>query len=148
MKEYISKSELETQNIAYEFAKTLDNTSIIILDGNLGAGKTKFVYGIAKYFNIENLVCSPTFTIVNEYSTNTNDKVKQIYHFDVYRLTGSDDFIDSIGTEYFEKGLCIIEWGKIIEDILPPHAIYVHIEHVLEEDNLRKITIFEKGDLK
>lgn len=148
MKEYISKSEKETENIAYEFAKTLDNSSVIVLDGDLGAGKTKFVYGLAKYFNIENLVCSPTFTIVNEYAVSRNDKVSNIYHFDVYRLSGSDDFIDSIGTEYFEKGLCIIEWGKIIEDILPPYTICIHIEHVLEKDNFRKITIYEKGDVK
>lgn len=148
MKEYISKSETETESIAYEFAKTLNNNSIIVLDGDLGAGKTKFVYGLAKYFNIENLVCSPTFTIVNEYAVSKNNKVLNIYHFDVYRLTGSDDFIDSIGTEYFEKGLCIIEWGKIIEDILPSHTIYIHIEHVLGKDNFRKITIHEKGDVK
>ena len=57
MKEYISKSEKETENIAYEFAKTLNNKSVIVLDGDLGAGKTKFVYGLAKFFNIENLVC-------------------------------------------------------------------------------------------
>lgn len=147
MKEYISKSEKETENIAYEFAKTLDNNSVIVLDGDLGAGKTKFVYGLAKYFNVENLVCSPTFTIVNEYAVSANDKVSNIYHFDVYRLSGSDDFIDSIGTEYFEKGLCIIEWGKIIEDILPPHTIHIHISHVLENDNFRKITIYGKGDV-
>lgn len=146
MKEYISKSELETEQIAYEFAKTLDTTSIVVLNGDLGAGKTKFVYGLAKYFNISDLVCSPTFTIVNEYPI-TSHKVSYIYHFDVYRLTDSDDFIDSVGTEYFEKGLCIIEWGDIIRDILPPHTIYVTIEHVESNDNFRKITIYEKGDV-
>lgn len=144
MKEYISKSELETEQIAYEFAKTLDKNSIVVLNGDLGAGKTKFVYGLAKYFNITNLVCSPTFTIVNEYNVE-NNKVDTIYHFDVYRLTSSDDFIDSIGTEYFEKGLCIIEWGEIIKDILPPHTIYITIEHIKDNDNYRKIAIFEKG---
>jgi len=147
LKEYISKSELETQQIAYEFAKTLDNNSIVVLNGNLGAGKTKFVYGLAEYFNITNLVCSPTFTIVNEYPVNSS-KVSNIYHFDVYRLSGSDDFIDSIGTEYFEKGLCIIEWGDIIKDILPPSTIYITIEHVEANDNFRKITINKKGDAK
>ena len=147
MKEYISKSELETEDIAYEFAKTLNDKSIIVLDGDLGAGKTKFVHGLAKYFGIENLVCSPTFTIVNEYPTSSNNKIPYIYHFDVYRLSGSDDFIDSIGTEYFEKGLCIIEWGKIIKDILPPYTIYVNIQHIADNDNFRKITIYEKGDV-
>ena len=146
LKEYISKSELETEELAYEFAKSLDNNSIVVLNGDLGAGKTKFVYGLAKYFNISNLVCSPTFTIVNEYPVQ-NDKVSNIYHFDVYRLTGSDDFVDSIGTEYFEKGLCIIEWGDVIKEILPPNTIYVNIEHVENNDNYRKITIYEKGDV-
>ena len=146
MKEYISKNELETEQIAYEFAKTLNNNSIVVLNGNLGAGKTKFVYGLAKYFNITNLVCSPTFTIVNEYPVNS-DKVSNIYHFDVYRLSDSDDFIDSIGTEYFEKGLCIIEWGDIIKDILPPNTTFVTIEHIESNENYRKITIHEKGDV-
>jgi len=147
MKEYLSKSEKDTENIAYEFAKTLNNNSVVVLDGDLGAGKTKFVYGLAKFFNIENLICSPTFTIVNEYPVNSNSNVNQIYHFDVYRLTGSDDFIDSIGTEYFDKGLCIIEWGKIIKDILPPHTIYINIEHIENNENYRKITIQQKGDV-
>ena len=146
MKEYISKSESETEKIAYDFAKTLNNNSIIVLDGDLGAGKTKFVYGMAKFFNISNLVCSPTFTIVNEYPVTSSDLINCIYHFDVYRLEGSDDFIDSIGTEYFEKGLCIIEWGNIIKDILPPNTIYINIKHVDSNENYRKITIYEKGD--
>lgn len=141
MKEYISKSELETEQIAYNFAKELKSNSVVVLDGDLGAGKTKFVYGIAKYFDICNLVCSPTFTIVNEYPVNNINNVSCIYHFDVYRLSGSDDFVDSIGTEYFEKGLCIIEWGNIIKEILPPNTIYIHIEHVENMDNHRKITI-------
>ena len=147
MKEYISKSESETEEIAYEFAKSLNNNSVVVLDGDLGAGKTKFVYGLAKYFNISNLVCSPTFTIVNEYPVSSSKNVNTIYHFDVYRLSGSDDFIDSIGTDYFEKGTCIIEWGKIIQDILPENTIYVHIAHLPENDNYRKITICNKGDV-
>ena len=146
MKEYISKSELETEEIAYNFAKELNNNSIVVLDGDLGAGKTKFVYGLAKYFNICNLVCSPTFTIVNEYPVKNINDISCIYHFDVYRLSGSDDFVDSIGTEYFEKGLCIIEWGNIINEILPPNTIYIHIQHTKENDNYRKITIYTKGD--
>ena len=147
MKEYISKSESETEEIAYEFAKSLNNNSVVVLDGDLGAGKTKFVYGLAKYFNISNLVCSPTFTIVNEYPVSSSKNVNTIYHFDVYRLSGSDDFIDSIGTDYFEKGMCIIEWGKNIQDILPENTIYVHIAHLPENDNYRKITICNKGDV-
>ncbi len=147
MKEYISKNELETKKIAYEFAKTLNNNSVIVLNGDLGSGKTKFVNGLAEYFKVSNLVCSPTFTIVNEYPVKQSEKVSYIYHFDVYRLNGSDDFIDSVGTDYFDKGLCIIEWGNIIKDILPPNTIYISIERISSNDNFRKITIYEKGDV-
>ena len=147
MKEYISKSELETEQIAYDFAKSLTNNSVVVLDGDLGAGKTKFMYGIAKYFNISHLVCSPTFTIVNEYPVTCSNDINTIYHFDVYRLSDSDDFVNSIGTDYFEKGICIIEWGKIIQDILPENTIYIHISHLAENSNYRKITIYTKGDV-
>lgn len=148
VKEFISKDEGETEKLAYDFAKTLSNNDIVVLDGNLGAGKTKFMYGLAKYFNIENLVSSPTFTIVNEYPLKEEkNNIKCVYHFDVYRLSGSDDFLDSIGTDYFSNGLCVIEWGKIIKDILPSSAIYISIEHISSNDNFRKITIYEKGDI-
>ena len=66
--EYISNSELETINIAKKIATTLSNNDVLVLSGELGAGKTKFMYGMAEYFGIQNIVCSPTFTIVNEYT--------------------------------------------------------------------------------
>ena len=67
--------------------------------------------------------------------------IETIYHFDVYRLQGPIDFIDSVGTEYFDNGLCIIEWGEIIKEILPLNTIYINIERVENEDNYRKISI-------
>lgn len=144
--EYISKSEEETEIIAYNVAKVLSNKNIIVLTGELGAGKTKFVYGITNYFGVSNQMSSPTFTIVNEYTVN-KDKLKfetdiqTIYHFDVYRLKDVNDFIDSVGLEYFDNGLCIIEWGEIIKEILPENAIYISIERVEENENYRKISI-------
>ena len=82
---------------------------------NFGSGKTKFTQGILDYFGIANEISSPTFTIVNEhYSKGTN-----IYHFDVYRLDDIDEFYAIGGEEYFETGICLIEWGEIIESILP-----------------------------
>ena len=146
MKQYITKSEKQTENLGYDIAKQLNNNSIVVLTGNLGTGKTRFMRGIASYFGIENEVSSPTFTIVNEYAPKTNiDKVTKIFHFDVYRLNGSEDFEDSIGTDYFNAGLCIIEWGEIIQDILPPSTIYITIE-TNNIENERIITI--KGDLE
>lgn len=145
MKEYITHSEQETEKLAFNLAKSLNNNSIIVLTGNLGTGKTRFMRGIAEYFGIRNEVSSPTFTIVNEYTPKTNmENVKKIFHFDVYRLQDSQDFEDSIGTDYFNSGLCIIEWGEIISDILPSSTIYISIQ-AGENDNERIITI--KGDI-
>ena len=115
MNKYISKNEQDTIDFAKNFAKNLKLGDIVVLSGELGSGKTKFVQGILEYFNLANEISSPTFTIVNEY---TSDKVN-IYHFDVYRLEDSDEFFAIGGEEYFSKGICLIEWGELIEDILP-----------------------------
>ncbi len=145
METYITHSEQETEQLAFEIAKNLNNNSIVVLTGDLGTGKTRFMRGLAKYFGIQNEVSSPTFTIVNEYTPKLNvDIAQKIFHFDVYRLNDSSDFEDSIGTDYFNSGLCIIEWGEIIQDILPPYTIYVTIEST-ENENERVITI--KGDI-
>jgi len=120
-KEYISKFEEDTINFASQFASKLQLGNIIILSGDLGAGKTKFTQGILKYFNLENEISSPTFTIVNEYT----DSTIPIYHFDVYRLADIEEFYAIGGEEYFSKGICIIEWGELLENILP--ADYIKI---------------------
>lgn len=145
MKKYITYSEQETEKLAFDLAKNLNNNSIIVLTGNLGTGKTRFMRGIAEYFGIQNEVSSPTFTIVNEYTPKTNNEnVDKIFHFDVYRLSDSLDFEHSVGTDYFNSGLCILEWGEVIKDILPPSTIYITIESTAVE-NERIITI--KGDI-
>ena len=139
MKEYISKSENDTINFAKEFAKTLKKDDIIVLNGDLGSGKTKFTQGILEFFGLGDEISSPTFTIVNEYK---NEKVT-IYHFDVYRLKNDDDFFDIGGEDYFGNGICIIEWGSIISSILPKNAIFVEIEKDETDENIRKINIYD-----
>lgn len=143
---YTSFSEKETLQIAKEFAANLTPQDIVVLSGELGAGKTRFMYGVAEFFNIQNLICSPTFTIVNEYALpcETNG-IKNIYHFDVYRIKSEVDFIDSIGTDYFSNDLCILEWGENIKEILPPHTIYITITKDSENENKRIIQI-ERGE--
>ena len=136
-KEYISKSEQDTINIANTFASKLKVGDVIVLSGDLGAGKTKFTQGILKHFGLESEISSPTFTIVNEYS---NSEIS-IYHFDVYRLSDIDEFYAIGGDEYFSKGICIIEWGEIIKNALPTKHIKVSITRDLENDNYRKINI-------
>ncbi len=144
MYKFISKCEQDTINFASKFASTLTGNDIIVLSGDLGAGKTKFVQGILKYFNLENEISSPTFTIVNEYnSTNTN-----IYHFDVYRLEDVDEFYAIGGEEYFSKGICIIEWGEIIENILPKDYYKISINKSLDDENIREIIIEPKGNME
>lgn len=145
MKTYLTHCEQETETLGYNLAKNLNNNSIIVLTGNLGTGKTRFMRGIANYFGIEKEVSSPTFTIVNEYTPKNNtSNVNKIFHFDVYRLSGPEDFEDSIGTDYFNSGLCIIEWGEIISPILPSSTIYITIDST-DVENERIITI--KGEI-
>lgn len=143
-KEYISKSEEDTIKFASQFASKLQLGNIIILSGDLGAGKTKFTQGILKYFNLENEISSPTFTIVNEYT----DSTIPIYHFDVYRLADIEEFYAIGGEEYFSKGICIIEWGELLENILPADYIKITINKYLENENYRKIIVETFGNIK
>lgn len=137
MEKYITNSEEETREFAKEFAKKLNIGDVVVLSGDLGSGKTKFVEGVLSNFGLENEISSPTFTIVNEYeSADVN-----IYHFDVYRLEDSDEFYAIGGEEYFEKGICLIEWGELIKDALPSKYIKISFKRNLEEDNKREINI-------
>ena len=110
---------------------------LLFLLGELGAGKTKFTEGFLSFWNLENEISSPTFTIVNEYSNGSFN----IYHFDLYRLADIDEFYAIGGPEYFEKGICIIEWGELIESILPPSFTKVEIKKDKNNDNIRLIKI-------
>lgn len=141
MYKYVSKSENDTINFACNMAKFLVKGNIIVLTGDLGSGKTKFTQGILKYFNLENEISSPTFTIVNEY--NTQDV--NIYHFDVYRLADSDEFYAIGGEEYFNNGICIIEWGEIIEDILPKDYLTINFTKDAENENYRLLELVPHG---
>ena len=132
-----SNSENETKEFAKNFASKLNIGDVIVLSGNLGSGKTKFTEGILSYFGLENEISSPTFTIVNEYSKNNIN----IYHFDVYRLEDSSEFYAIGGEEYFEKGICIIEWGELIEDALPKKYIKITLSNSDTSENSRTLNI-------
>lgn len=134
---YTSTSENDTLNFAKEFAKTLKIGDVIVLSGDLGAGKTKFTQGILSYFGLDSEISSPTFTIVNEYK---NENIS-IFHFDVYRLEDVDEFYAIGGEEYFEKGICIIEWGEIIKDALPKNYIQINFSKDNNDENKRYIEI-------
>ena len=137
MKKIITHSEEETKKIASQIASEINGKKVIVLNGELGAGKTKFTEGILSYFGLQQEISSPTFTIVNEYHSNKID----IYHFDLYRLTDIYEFENIGGEEYFNKGICIFEWGELIEDILPENYIKITFDRSNTDENIRKLVI-------
>ena len=137
MYEFISHSENDTIEFAKDFAEKLNKHSIIVLSGDLGSGKTKFTEGILKYFGLDDEISSPTFTIVNEYDA----KDVKLFHFDLYRLEDIDEFYAIGGEEYLQNGICICEWGEMIESILPKGYIKITFSRDLENVDLRKLKI-------
>lgn len=132
---YLSHSEDETQKIGYEVAEKIKKGDVISLTGSLGTGKTVFAKGFAKQLGIEEAIVSPTFTLVQEY-----DGRMKMYHLDLYRLSGEDEF-ESMGGEDFlySDGVTLIEWSEKIESMLPDDTIYVKI--TINEDLTRTIEI-------
>lgn len=138
---FLSNNELETKKFAKILASNLIKGDIIILSGDLGSGKTKFTEGILSYFGLENEISSPTFTIVNEYSS-----TPPIYHFDVYRLSDVEEFFEIGGEEYLQNGICIIEWGELIEKILPKNYLKISFSKSNTNDNIRILKFDTYGD--
>lgn len=139
---YISNSYDETVKIASDFAKTLKAGDVLCLYGDLGAGKTAFVQGLAKGLNINELVTSPTFTIVNEY-----DGTLPLYHFDVYRIADSDEMYEVGYDDYiFGEGISVIEWSELISDILPRNRYDIKVKKNIDMgEDYREIDIKEVG---
>ncbi len=141
--EYISKNEIETKDIAKEFASTLKGGDIVLLIGNLGAGKTTFVKGLAEGLGITDDILSPTFTLLNIYNLQPNTShLRQLIHVDTYRLKTEQELID-IGIEDYlgdQQTLCVIEWPEKIQNLLKNRkTVKVTIEHLQTEK--RKITV-------
>ena len=138
----ISNSEEETLKIGIKLGSLLKIGNTVVLTGDLGSGKTKLTEGILTYYKLEDEISSPTFTIVNEY---IKDDIK-IFHFDVYRLEDSSEFYAIGGDEYFEKGICIIEWGELIQDALPQEYLHIKFERDNHNENSRIINIISHGN--
>lgn len=112
---------------------------IILLDGDLGAGKTVFAKGFGKGLGIEEIISSPTFTIVQVYDTGR----LPLYHFDVYRIAGIEE-MDDIGYEdyFFGSGVCLIEWAGLVKEIIPEGCIKAVINKDLQKGfDYRRINI-------
>ena len=134
----ISHSSGETFNIAKKFAKQLEPGAVVALYGDLGSGKTTFVQGICKAFEVRDNVSSPTFTLINEYSGRL-----PIYHFDFYRIENLHEIWQLGCEEYFQgDGICLIEWAEKVEKLLPEKRIEIRFKHVAPQSpNKRKIII-------
>jgi tRNA threonylcarbamoyladenosine biosynthesis protein TsaE len=140
MPKMYSRSESQTLKIGRILGSCLENGDIVCLEGDLGSGKTVFAKGIAKGIGISEDITSPTFVLVNEYRGE-----KFLYHFDVYRIADSEEFVDSGLDEYFDgTGIVVVEWADKIKDILPPEYIRVVIERG-QDDNSRVIEVFFQG---
>ena len=134
------EDENKTKEIGYKLGNLLTPGSVICLIGDLGAGKTTMTQSLAKALEVDDYITSPTFTIVNEY---TNSDIN-IYHFDVYRLADVDEFYAMGGEEYFENGICLIEWGEMIESILPKHYTKITFKKNDKNVDYRELLIDEK----
>lgn len=135
MAEFISHSQLETEEIGQKLAEKLPGGSVVAMYGDLGAGKTAFVRGMAKGMGLSCRVSSPTFTIVNEYLGE-----RELIHFDMYRLSSADELFDIGWEDYLSRGaVCAVEWSENVQDAFFGDEVVVRIEKLNDTD--RKITI-------
>ncbi len=139
--EHYSSSVQETEALGRALAQHLTPGTVVAFTGDLGAGKTAFVRGMAQGLGIAQRVTSPTFTIVNEYEGGR----LPLFHFDMYRLGSADDLFD-IGWEDFLRrgGVCAVEWSETVQEALDADTIYVDIRRGAE-DNQRVLTIRGPG---
>ena len=135
--EYLSHSEEETERIGQALAAALAPGAVVAYCGGLGMGKTAFTRGLARGLGYTGRVTSPTFTIVNEYPGKT-----PLFHFDVYRLEGSDALYDIGWDDYLDRGgVCAVEWSEQVSDALPEDTVFVRIARHPEHDTWRIITV-------
>lgn len=135
-KEYISNSPAETEAIAETFANELSGGEVIAFRGTLGLGKTCFVRGLARGLGFDGEVNSPTFALMNEYVGGRLN----LYHFDMYRISGWEDLYSTGYFEYIELGgVLAVEWSENIDGVLDDDTIFIEIERI--DDTKRKITV-------
>ncbi|MEP7146705.1 MAG: tRNA (adenosine(37)-N6)-threonylcarbamoyltransferase complex ATPase subunit type 1 TsaE [bacterium] len=136
-REVISKSPEETASLGKSFAKDLKGNDIAGFFGNLGSGKTQFIKGICSYFDVKDLVNSPTFVIVNEYTgfrTAGFEKIR-INHFDFYRIKNLHE-LNEIGIESYvnEDSVCLIEWAELADELFKGNMKKIYFEYGNKEN--------------
>lgn len=140
MKEYISNSENDTFKIAAEVGAKLKKGDTILYTGEMGAGKTAFTKGLARYFNVDDEVTSPTFSLVHEYFGDID-----IFHFDLFRIGCFDDLYAIGFFDYLDRGgILAIEWSENIEELKSELDSIINIDIKKIDENGRKITVSGK----
>ena len=130
-----TNSTEETEALGRKIGNALKKGDIVSLRGSLGAGKTVIAKGIARSLGIDEAIVSPTFTLVQEY-----DGREKLYHLDIYRLSGEDEFESMGGEEFlYPDGISLIEWSEKIDSMLPDNTIYIDI--TINDDLSRSVDI-------
>ena len=130
-------SREETEALGARLANALAQGRVVAFTGDLGAGKTAFVSGMARALGVEERVTSPTFTIVNEY-----EGTLPLFHFDMYRLGDEEDLFDIGWEDYLSRGgVCAVEWSERVGGALPPETVRVTISRCPEDPDWRQIMI-------
>lgn len=135
------QTEATLQQFAKQLADRLTAGDVLLLDGDLGAGKTSFTKGLAAGLGIEDYIKSPTFTIVREYQSGR----LPLYHMDIYRL--EDGGVSELGLEeYFEgDGVSVVEWPEFLAESLPDDYLMIHLQKDDQDDQLRHLSFSAMG---
>jgi tRNA threonylcarbamoyladenosine biosynthesis protein TsaE len=139
MEPILVKNISQLDSAAAKVIEQISPNRIICLYGSMGAGKTTFIKSLCKALGVADNVVSPTFALINEYTT---PQGKPVYHFDFYRINKIDEVFDFGYEEYFysNQGICLIEWPELIEDILPEQGV-VRFRIDVNNDDSRLITL-------
>lgn len=138
----ITKNEEETRKLAAYLGDLLEGGMTVLLEGQLGAGKTTFTKGLAESLGIRRAVKSPTYTLIREYT----DGRLPLYHMDLYRMEDAED--EDLGLEeyFFGQGVTVVEWGKFMQEDLPEDYLYVELKasEALTEREIKVTAVGEK----
>ena len=140
MKNYLTNSDSETIKLGEDFAESLESEDVVLLSGDLGAGKTTFVQGVARGLGIKDRILSPTFVLVRNHEVNS-DKFNNLNHIDLYRIEGQEN-LDKLGISEFissQNSITIIEWAEKLKNFNPKKGY--RINFVYQDENKREIKI-------
>lgn len=131
------QSPAQLPEAAKQFVQAMDQNTVFAFYGKMGAGKTTFIKAICEELGVTDVINSPTFSIVNEYRSDTTGEL--IYHFDFYRIKKIEEVYDMGYEDYFDSGaVCFIEWPELIDDLLPGDTVKVSITE--QEDGSRIVS--------